>query len=245
MNEVLIIPARYNSSRFPGKALYKIMDKTLIYRVWLKCIEAIFPEMVYIATDDDRIKKHCEENNMQYIMTSKNCLTGTDRVAEAYKKLNKKYETIVNVQGDEPLIDPQDILQVVKGHKRFPDSICCGMCRIKSESEFRNPNIIKIVMNKTNELLYASRAAMPTDKKLRFIEAHKQVCIYAFSPEALDDFSSHRKTTLEEIEDIEFLRFLEIGYKVKMVKVSENSIPVDVPIDIRKVEKAIKEANNE
>jgi 3-deoxy-manno-octulosonate cytidylyltransferase (CMP-KDO synthetase) len=241
MSEVVIIPARYNSTRFPGKVLCDIAGDTLLHRVWLKCIQAVSPELVFVATDNMKVVSHCIEKGMQYIMTSEKCLTGTDRVAEAYGILGEEYDTIINVQGDEPLVEPQDILKVLKAHKQCTKNVCCGTTPIKSEEEFRNPNVIKIIMNiSNNELLYASREAIPTNKKLGFEWAYKQVCIYAFSPESLNDFSSLIKTPLETIEDIEFLRFLEIGYKVKMVEVSDSSIAVDVPDDVKKVEEALK-----
>lgn len=244
MNIVIIIPARYESSRFPGKPLVNILGKSLIQRVWEQCIKIIDSEDVYIATDDSRIKNHCKENNMQCIMTNKECLTGTDRVAEAYNKIGKNYENIINVQGDEPLIKPEDILKVSKyvRYTRYP--ISCGYCKIKLEEEFRNPNIIKIVNNSKSDLLYASRAAIPTNKNLEFQEAYKQVCVYGFTDFALSSFynfgKKYGKGNLEKVEDIEILRFLELGEKIKMQEVSSSSISVDVPEDIVKIEEVLK-----
>jgi 3-deoxy-manno-octulosonate cytidylyltransferase (CMP-KDO synthetase) len=242
MKAVLIIPARYKSTRFPGKALYDILGKSLIYRTWSRCLNVVPRDSVYIATDDERIRQHCIENGMQYIMTSEDCLTGTDRVAEAYNNLNKEYDIIINVQGDEPLIDSEEVLKILDEHKKNDGYICCGVAKIRSEAEFRSPNIIKIIMNGDNELLYASRAAIPTNKKLGFEWAYKQICVYTFSPESLKEFASKKeKTPLEKIEDVEFLRFLEMGYKVKMVEVSGESMQVDVPEDVLNVVKALIE----
>lgn len=237
---LIIIPARYNSSRFPGKPLVDILGKTLVQRVWLQCVKAFDSSKVYVATDDERIRKHCEENGMQYIMTTSDCLTGTDRASQAYKKLGERHEVIINVQGDEPLVKPEDILKVVNAHDGYSTTICCGTCEVQSEEEFRNPNIVKIIMDKNNNLRYASRAAIPTNKNLGFNWAYKQVCIYAFSPLALTEFSSSTRTSLEMMEDIEFLRFLDLGYTIKMVEVSGSSIPVDVPEDVTKVENALR-----
>lgn len=244
MNEVIIIPTRWQSSRFPGKPLANILGKSLIQRVWIKCAIAVDPKKVYIATDDERIRQHCVDNNMQYIMTHA-CATGTDRVSQAYKKLGEKYDTIINVQGDEPLIDPEDILKLIEASSGVNSTtICCGVCKIRSEKEFKNPNIIKIITDSENYLMYASRAGIPTNKKLGFEWAYKQVCIYAFSPTALSVFdSSDNRTSLELIEDIEFLRFLEWGYRIKMIKVSESSVAVDVPEDVEKVENVLKRRN--
>ncbi len=240
MNHVIIIPARWNSSRFPGKPLVSILGKTLVQRVWLQCVKVFDSSRVHIATDDEMIRKHCEENGMQYIMTTDDCLTGTDRVAQAYKKLGEKNKIIINVQGDEPLVEPEDILKVANAHSGAANIVCCGTCEIKSEEEFRSPNIIKIVMDKNNNLRYASRAAIPTDKNLGFNWAYKQVCIYAFSSLALAEFNSSVRTSLETIEDIEFLRFLDHGYTIKMVEVSDSSVSVDIPDDVEKVENILK-----
>jgi len=245
MKTAVIIPARYESTRFPGKPLINILGQSLIQRVWVQCTKLFSSNDVYIATDDDRIERHCEENKMQCIMTSTTCLTGTDRVAQAYVNLNKKYDVIINVQGDEPLIEPIDILQVLEEYKRSFDLVCCGMCKIKTEDDFRNPNIIKIVCGYQNHLLYASRSAIPTNKNLEFKGGYKQVCIYAFSPSTIIAFHNEfKKSTLELIEDIEILRFLEIGYDVKMIEVSDASISVDVPEDVEKVKLKLEEIDD-
>jgi len=244
MNAVIIIPARYKSSRFPGKPLVNILGKSLIRRVWEQCIKAIDSSNVFIATDDDRIKDHCLLNNMNWISTSENCLTGTDRVCEAFTRKNFNCDIIVNVQGDEPLISPDDIITVIKDHKNS-SYVSCGYCEINNEEDFKNPNIIKVVMDYNENLLYASRSPIPINKNRQLIKADKQVCIYAFSMISLMDFNSTRKSKLEEIEDIEFLRFLEMGKKVKMVKVSNSSISVDIPEDVIKVENVLKGVSNE
>lgn len=242
MNAVVIIPARYDSSRFPGKPLVSILGKTLIQRVWSQCTEAFNYDDVFVATDDERIRQHCEEHDMQCIMTPSDCLTGTDRVAQAYKKIDGDYTTVINVQGDEPLVDPEDILKVASTHYKFPNIICCGTCELKL-GEFENPNIVKVVINHKKDLVYASRAGVPTNKKLEFQGGNRQVCIYAFSPFALSNFNNKKRTPLESVEDIELLRFLEMGYDVKMVDVSGASIPVDIPEDIEKVENVLKGDN--
>jgi 3-deoxy-manno-octulosonate cytidylyltransferase (CMP-KDO synthetase) len=240
MNNIIIIPARWDSSRFPGKPLVNILGKTLIQRVWLQCVKAFDSSKVYIATDDRRIRNHCEENGMQYIMTTNDCLTGTDRVAQAYKKLGERHEVVINVQGDEPLVKPEDILKVAGAHSKAANVVCCGTCKVETEEEFRNPNIVKIVKDYNETLLYASRAGIPTNKNLEFEWAYRQVCIYAFSSLALSEFSTTDKTPLESVEDIEFLRFLDLGYRIEMIEVSDSSVAVDIPDDVEKVENILK-----
>ena len=208
-----------------------ILGKSLIERVYEKCVK-VFPS--YVATDDERIVDHCIEKGIKFLFTSKNCETGTDRVAEAYKRLGG-YDTIINVQGDEPLIKAEDIMAVAEVHRQVPYLVICGMCEATKE-EFENPNIVKVVTNYRGELLYASRAGIPTTKDLQFKAAYKQVCIYAFRAAQLDYFGGRFRTSYELIEDIELLRFLDSDYSVKMVKVSNASISVNVPEDIKKVE---------
>lgn len=229
----IIIPARYKSSRFPGKPLADIGGKSLIRRVWDRCQ---FDVDVFIATDDDGIRNHCEGFGANVLMTPESCMTGTDRVFEATKQLGERYDFFVNIQGDEPLICTDDISKVVESHMESTDMVTCGMASISTEEDFRNPNITKVVVNSYNDLLYISRSPIPTTKDNEFVKAHRQVCIYAFERDHLSVFGSvDNKGSLEEIEDIEILRFFDLGIKVRMVEVSGNSIPVDVPEDIDRV----------
>jgi 3-deoxy-manno-octulosonate cytidylyltransferase (CMP-KDO synthetase) len=240
MNIKIIIPARYKSSRFPGKALVDLRGKSLVQRVWERCCMALPKEDVYVATEDISIKEHCESKGIQVVMTTDKCLTGTDRVYEA--SLNIEADLFVNVQGDEPLVSPEDILKVIDAYRADPSSVYSGMCPISSEDDFRSPSVPKVVTKDDNELLYMSRAGIPTNKQLGFENGMKQVCIYAFPKNALEDFGkSESKSRLEQIEDIEILRFFELGYNIKMVPVSQSSIAVDFPKDVERVEKAIKE----
>lgn len=235
----IIIPARFESSRLPGKPLVNILGVSLIERVWRRCTEKVDKDRVYIATDDERIRVHIESFGGQAIMTSTSCLTGTDRVYEAARKLN--LDSVINVQGDEPLIDPQDILLFIEQMKSNPELIFNGMTRIKNKEEFQSPTVPKVVFRADKRLLYMSRAAIPTTKELEFKTAYKQVCIYAFPTSLLGKFvESNEKTFHESIEDIEILRFLEKGYDVKMLEVSGSSIAVDIPEDVVRVERAIK-----
>ncbi len=237
---VIIIPARFQSSRFPGKPLVQIKGKSLIQRVWEKCTLALSPELIFVATDDMRILQHCRDHRMQCLLTSSNCLTGTDRVYEA--SLQIESDLYLNVQGDEPLINPEDILSVLKSSQSSSYPVVNAMCSIDNEEDFRSKTVPKVVTRPDGELLYMSRAPIPTDKQHRFLEAKKQVCIYAFRKDALTLFSQFsKKTPLEEIEDIEILRFLELGIPVKMVNVSNSSIAVDIPSDVQRIEQSLHE----
>ena len=198
---------------------------------------------VFVATDDASIEEHCRSRGIQVLMTPDDCLTGTDRTYHASSKFDA--ELIVNVQGDEPLISPDDITKVIEAHRKKPDFVHCGMCPIKTEQDFRSPSVPKVVCRSDRRLLYMSRAAIPTDKLLSFHKAMKQVCIYAFNRKALKDFVEYGgKSRLEAIEDIEILRFLEMGYKVEMVEVSDCSVAVDFPEDVERVAEIIKTSEN-
>lgn len=241
MKPCIIIPARYESDRFPGKPLANILGKSMIYRVWERCIQAIPRSDVWVATDSYIIANHCKKYGMKVVMTGE-CLTGTDRVAEAYNSINIPYDVIINVQGDEPMINPEDIRKVIRSYNY--NEILCGFASITDKREFHNPNIIKIIMNSSSELIYASRAGIPANKKGTFIRAYKQICIYAFNDSMLSLFHVSDKSKIESIEDIEILRFLEMGLVVNMVEVRQ-TIAVDYPEDINRVEKYIKKVLNE
>ena len=236
---VIIIPARYESSRLPGKALKYIEGKTMLQRTFEKCIEALSKQDVYIATNNLKIKKHCENFGANVLMTSTSCLTGTDRIAEASKYIN--CDVVINVQGDEPIINPADIIKVIDTAREYPGEIINGMAIIETLDEFVNPSIPKVVTRPDGKLLYMSRAAIPTTKKLKFETAWKQICIYAFPVDSLKTFAQQdNKTSLEQIEDIEILRFVEMGYDVRMIKLSGSSFAIDTPEDLKKIRKYIR-----
>jgi 3-deoxy-manno-octulosonate cytidylyltransferase (CMP-KDO synthetase) len=230
---LLVIPARYNSSRFPGKPLIDLCGKSLLRRVWDKCVLAVGKEQIVVATDDERILEHCLEQGMQATMTSSECLTGTDRVYEVALKIDR--DIYINVQGDEPLIDPKDILTVLDTARKQKGTIINGMCPIEEEKDFSNPNVPKVVTTSNDQLLYMSRAPVPTTKDHEFKEAMRQVCIYAFPRKAILEFGRHtEKTKVEAIEDIEILRFLEMGHLVRMVEVKGSQVAVDTPEDLER-----------
>tara|TARA_B100000965_G_scaffold401461_1_gene425353 strand:- start:178 stop:909 length:732 start_codon:yes stop_codon:yes gene_type:complete len=235
MNFVLIIPARYKSSRFPGKPLTLLKGKSMIRHVYDQCLKAVPRDSIYVATEDKRIADHCKKNNIQFLMTSDECLTGTDRLCEVSKLVEADY--YINIQGDEPLFNPVDIqnlIQELSKQKNLYD-VYCGYCSIDSEDTFFSFNMPKVIFNKRKELIYISRAPIPSNKQNEFKKGFRQVCGYAFSKKSLEIFDIKSKTYFESIEDIELLRFLELGVKVKMVEMSKKSIPVDVKEDIEKV----------
>jgi len=235
----IVIPARHQSTRLPGKPLINLAGKSMIQRTWEKCVKALPEELVYVATDSELVASHVSNFGGRFIMTSCQCLTGTDRIAEANKKLN--FDLVINVQGDEPIIDPEDIKIVINFAQNNPGNVVCAISKVDNEEDFRSATIPKVAKSLSNDLLYMSRAPIPGSKDGGFHSAYKQICIYAFPKKALDFFSKiQEKTPFEYTEDIEILRFIEQGVGVKLVEVSGKSIAVDVESDIQRVLRIIK-----
>ena len=232
----IVIPARYKSNRFPGKPIIDIDGTPMVIRVADIASKVVPKENIYIATDDDRISKVVKDYNYKVIMTSDSCLTGTDRVCEAVKEIDSNI--IVNIQGDEPLINPNDIRKVIDKKLKHSDSVINCMSRFDS-TEATNRNIPKVVTNFNNDLVYMSRSAIPGTKEGHSKKTYKQVCIYAFTKDELDKFYQYGlkngKSPLEWTEDIEILRFVELGIRVKMVETFGTTQAVDVPEDVDKV----------
>jgi len=238
MKIVGVIPARYQSSRFPGKPLVDLNGTPMIIRVAKIVEKALGKENTYIATDDCRIKDVVESHGFKAVMTSSDCLTGTDRVYDFSKQVTA--DIYVNVQGDEPLLNHKDIQKIIDIKKENMNSVINGMCSLTPDEDPHNVNIPKVVTNKFNDLLYMSRLAVPGIKIMKKglqPDYKKQVCIYAFSQEELEAYGSQQvKAVFEGFEDIEILRFFDLNIPVKMVKTSGSSLAVDVLEDVAKVE---------
>jgi 3-deoxy-manno-octulosonate cytidylyltransferase (CMP-KDO synthetase) len=245
MTACVIIPARYASTRFPGKPLVPLLGKPMVVWVAELSARAVGKEHVYVATEDTRIASEVKNAGFTPLMTSANALTGTDRVAEAAKLIN--YDIYVNVQGDEPLVDPVDILHCIELKEAKPEAILNGFCWIGKDEDPKSINIPKVVMSESGKMIYMSRALLPGFKNEKSAPARyaKQVCIYGFDLKQLSKYREFgRKTTLEDHEDIEILRFLELGDDVFMYECSPGSLAVDVPEDIDKVEDGLAKQLN-
>ena len=245
MRSVVVIPARYKSSRFPGKPLVSLLGKPMILWVSELSAKAVGQENVYIATDDERISKVVTTAGFNALMTSEKCLTGTDRLAEAAKQISA--DIYINVQGDEPLVNPKDIVNIIKAKELYYNEIINGYCSISSEEDPNNVNIPKVIFTEDNSLVYMSRQAIPgfKDNSQAPSQYYKQVCIYAFTADELKSYADYgRKSTLEASEDIEIIRFLEWGKKIRMVETSPGSLAVDAQEDVAKVEQGLKNIHN-
>lgn len=241
MRSVVVIPARFGSSRFPGKPLVKLLGKPMILWVAELSSKAVGSDNVYIATEDQRIVDVVNEAGFQSIMTSNKALTGTDRLAEAAEQISA--DIYINVQGDEPLADPKDIIKIRDEKLKNIGFIINGFSWISKDEDPNNINIPKVITNEVNDLIYMSRIALPgyKDEKNAPLSYKKQVCIYAFTKQELKDFYSFgRKSQLEKSEDIEILRFLELNKTIKMVETKPGSLAVDIPEDVLLVEAELK-----
>lgn len=238
MRSIIVIPARQRSSRFPGKPLALILGKPMIQWVWESCVTAIGASRVYVATDDEAIAELVRSFGGQVQLTSPDCETGTDRLYDFSKSISA--DLYINVQGDEPLIQPEDIARFVAQAEEQPEHVLNGFAPIESDTEYRSLAVPKVVMRKDGLLLYMSRSAIPGNKENEFRSAMKQICMYSFPKRHLERFGTHEgKTPLEEQEDIEILRLVELGVPVHMVACASGTIAVDFPEDIERVEAQI------
>ncbi|MEA2019452.1 MAG: 3-deoxy-manno-octulosonate cytidylyltransferase [Campylobacterota bacterium] len=231
-----IIPARYKSSRFKGKPLALINGIPMLKRTYNQAIKSKKLDALVVATEDEKIEEYCKSENIPVIMTSPECLTGTDRLAEV--SLSMDYDLYINIQGDEPVINPSSIDEVVSEYIQYGNKyIAYNLYKVvKDETEINSSTIIKVIVNTKDELLYMSRLPVPYSKINEIPMFKKQVCVYGFTKNALKLFSEYSKTLNEKFEDIEILRFLDLGYKIKMRQTKLDSISVDIPSDILKVE---------
>lgn len=234
MKIIAVIPARYQSSRFAGKPLADICGKPMIWWVYGQALKVADFDEVYIATDDERIRKTCEAYGMNVQMTSPKHKTGTDRIGEVADKIQA--DLYVNIQGDEPMIEPETIQQAINPFYHNPElKVSNLMTKIKRPVDVVNATIPKVITNKDGIGIYLTRSTAPYPKGKIDYAYYKQVCVYGFKPEALKFFCNSPRGVVESIEDIELLRFIENGYKVQFVEVDSDTVAVDSPLDLEKV----------
>jgi 3-deoxy-manno-octulosonate cytidylyltransferase (CMP-KDO synthetase) len=249
LNKVLIIPARMNSSRFPGKPLKKINGIPMIGHCYYRSIMSELVDDVYVATCDDTIKEYIKSIGGKVIMTSKSHERASDRVSEAMLKIekltNKKIDIVILYQGDEPMVKPEMIDHAIRPIlKGSGIEVINLMTKITSNEEFEDPNEVKVVIDNNYDALYFSREPIPSSKKYTHqIIKYKQVCIIPFLRDSLIKFNEIPQTTLEIIESIDMLRLIESGHKVKMVEIEDQVFSVDTEDDLNKVEKLMVDDN--
>lgn len=235
-----IIPARYNSSRFPGKPLADIEGKSMIERVYTQARKCDLLSQLYVATNDDRIFTHVKNFGGKVLMTGEHN-SGTERCNALYQSLKKEFDVIINIQGDEPFIKPQQISQLANCFLDKNTAIATLAKQIKTAKHLLDDNIVKVMFDENNFALNFSRLAIPQPKSFdaEKLFAHntfyKHIGIYGYSAKALEKICEFKPTKRELSERLEQLRWLENGYKIKVGITTFESISVDVPKDIEKL----------
>lgn len=241
MNILGIIPARYASTRFPGKPLAMIKGKTMIRRVYEQALQSKLDEVV-VATDDVRIADEVMSFGGRYVMTDPNHRSGTDRCREALDLMEENFDAVVNIQGDEPFINPLQINMLCDLIRKDDTCLASLAKRIVSADELFSPNTVKVVMNAKGDALYFSRNPMPfmrnVDRDEWMVKGvfYKHIGIYAYKAETLRQVAAMQASSLEIAESLEQLRWLENGMCIRMGITDAESVSIDVPSDIAKAE---------
>lgn len=235
---LVVIPARMSSKRLPNKPMRKIAGISMIRRTYNQALLAVKDSsLIIVATDSEEIKEEIEAHGGRAVLTSSNCLTGTDRVREV--SLSQSADIYINLQGDEPIFPVSSLIQFIDYARNCESKICTGIYRLENEDEFRSLNVPKMVVTKNYKLMYSSRAPIPSNKEGIFKGGYKHICIYSFTKDMLELYASPSKTKVEEIEDLEINRFLERGQEVQCVELIKAGIAVDTIEDLLRVEKLV------
>ncbi len=237
MKAIGVIPARFKSTRFPAKVLAIIHGKPMIEHVWRQASQCRELNDLLIACDHDDVLKAARGFGAKAVMTSPDHPSGSDRIAEAVGSL--EYEIIVNIQGDEPFIQPKVIDDLINALKNNADaSVATVIKEIKADDEINNPNVVKVVVDKNGYALYFSRSVIPYNRNaerpsgLRYF---KHLGLYAYRKNFLMTYKDWPKSMLESTEQLEQLRILEAGYKIKTIETDSESLAVDTPEDLARI----------
>jgi 3-deoxy-manno-octulosonate cytidylyltransferase (CMP-KDO synthetase) len=245
MNVIGVIPARYDSSRFPGKPLVDIDGKSMIQRVYEQCLKSTSINKLIVATDDQRIADHVRLFGGNVTLTSNKHQSGTDRCAEVADNY-PEFDILINIQGDEPMINPNQIDLLCKCFENPQASIATLVKKIGSNDELFNENTPKVILNKNSEAILFSRTAIPFLRgraRENWIEQYtfyKHIGIYGFKTETLKILSNLPLSTLESAEALEQLRWIENGYRIHAAITDQESQAIDTPEDLEKLLKWIK-----
>ena len=249
MNILALIPARMNSSRFPGKPMAPILGKPMIGHVYERVAKSPLLMMTAVATCDQEIFDYIESIGGVAVMTADTYERASDRCAEALLKLEQanhtRYDIVVMVQGDEPMTHPDMIAEAVKPMLDYPDIQVTNLLgQIKDAAEFEDRNCIKVVCDLNSNALYFSREPIPTRCKVDEIPMGKQVCIIPFRRDYLLEYTRLAPTPLEIAESVDMMRILEHGMKVRMVPTLHDTQAVDTPADLQRVARLMQDMND-
>ena len=239
-----VIPARYGSSRFPGKIIATIAGKPMIRWVYEQADKSGLLDQLIVAVDDERVFNCVKEFGGKAIMTGSDHQSGTDRIAEVVEKMHECI--VVNIQGDQPMFDPIMIDETVQPLLDDPQ-LKMSTLKIKIEEEdYSNPDVVKVVVDENDNALYFSRSLIPYSRDNKEINVFEHVGLYVYRKDFLLEISKLPQSKLEKIEMLEQLRILEKGYKIKVIETKSNKIAgisVDTPKDLAKVERLILDLN--
>jgi 3-deoxy-manno-octulosonate cytidylyltransferase (CMP-KDO synthetase) len=237
MNIVAVIPARYAATRFPGKLMKMLGDKTIIHHVFFNAKETGLFNDVFAVTDSDIIYQEITKNGGKAIMSKKEHESGSDRIAEAITEMD--VDVIVNIQGDEPFIQKEPLEKLVQLFKD-PSVQVASLMRKISKEEATNPNNVKVVTDRSGNALYFSRSIIPHQRDAGMsAEYFLHIGVYAYKKEALMNFTRWSQSILEKTEKLEQLRYLENGIKIRMAETDYNNIAIDTPEDLEKAKRLI------
>ena len=239
MKILCVIPARYASTRLPGKPLADIVGKPMIQHVYERSAQATIPQQVVVATDDEKVFQAVQQFGGKVVMTSSEHQTGTDRLAEVASKY-AEVDVIINVQGDEPLIDPKVIDELAREFLNDTALQMASVMSIMDTEDYQNPNAVKVVTDINNNALYFSRSLLPYPRVEGKANVYKHIGIYAYKKDFLLKFAKLEPTPLEQSESLEQLRALENGYKIKMIKTKSKFIGVDSIEDLQTVNELLR-----
>ncbi len=243
MNIVGIIPSRFASTRFPGKPLIDIGGKTMIQRVYEQACKSKLLSKVVVATDDVNIEQHVKSFGGNVVMTSDQHQSGTDRCFEAITKVSSTADVVINIQGDEPFIHPEQIDLVASCFTDPKVQIATLVKKLTEMDDLVSNTIMKVIMNKNKEAIYFSRQAIPyirgkeQNDWLNHFTYYKHIGIYAYTVSTLSEITSLEQSSLELAESLEQLRWIENGYKIKIEVTDFESVSVDAPEDLKKLQK--------
>ena len=239
MNIIALIPARYNSTRFPGKPLAMLKGKPIIQQVYERVQNSGLFSTVCVATDNISILETVKSFGGRAVLTKENHPSGSDRIAEALQYFPRA-ELVINVQGDEPLIDKETLQQLISAFQDSQVLMASLMTAIEDREMIYNPNIVKVVTDKQNYALYFSRSVIPFNRDNQLdVKYYRHIGVYAYLPECLQHFVSLSPSILERIEKLEQLRALENGIPIKMIETGYQGIGIDTPQDLKIIEKLI------
>ena len=241
MKKVIVIPARLDSSRLPKKILLDLKGKTVIQRVYEQCLQVKNIDAVYIATDSEEIKEVCQAFTKNVIITKSTHQSGTDRIGEAVENID--CDVVINVQGDEPFIDPKLIEELVSSFENTETPMASAMSRIYDFKDLKNSNVVKVTVDKLSNALYFSRSPIPFPRDnnevfesnlvLKNYTFYRHIGLYGYRKDFLLRYIKMNQSYLEKVEKLEQLRVLENGFKIKMIETESSVIGIDTLEDYK------------